>query len=57
MRAISDGKAGCGRTASPVWWEGRGLSPSLPQSVLRWRSPLLGCHPRFACKVQDMSPL
>ena len=32
MRAISDWKAGCGKSARPVWWEGQGVkSLSLPQ--------------------------
>ncbi len=32
----ADWKAGCGKSARPVWWEGRGVvSPLLPQSGAR----------------------
>jgi hypothetical protein len=33
MEQIANWKAGCGKSARPVWWEGRGVASSLlPQS-------------------------
>ena len=37
MRALSDGIAGCGKSASPVWRGGRGKSMPRPYPIRRLR--------------------